>query len=112
MTDELLVRWLALAGARVAAARERLTDLDAAIGDGDHGINLDRGFRELLRRLETGLLPSDPPAAVLEGAVRAAVEAAGGASLAQVCAVADAERATAKLPPDWPDRPGGRAVSR
>jgi len=44
--------------------------------------------------------------------VRAAVEAAGGATLAQVCAVADGERATAKLPPDWPDRPGGRAVAR
>ena len=80
MTDELLVRWLALAGARVAAARERLTDLDAAIGDGDHGINLDRGFRELLRRLETGLLPSDLPAAVLEGAGRALLGTVGGAS--------------------------------
>jgi PTS hybrid protein len=52
---------------------------------------------------------SDGP--LVEGAVRAAVEAAGGASLAQVCAVADRERATAKLPPDWPDRPGGRAVA-
>ena len=80
MTDALLVRWLVLAGARVAAARERLTDLDAAIGDGDHGINLDRGFRELLRRLETGHLASDPPAAVLEGAGRALIGTVGGAS--------------------------------
>lgn len=80
MTDDLLVRWLTLAGARVAAARERLTDLDAAIGDGDHGINLDRGFRELLRRLETGLLARDPPAAVLEGAGRALIGTVGGAS--------------------------------
>lgn len=53
---------------------------------------------------------SDGP--LVEGAVRAAVEAAGGASLAQVCAVADGERATAKLPPDWPARPGGRAVAQ
>jgi len=52
---------------------------------------------------------SDGP--LVEGAVRAAVEAAGGASLAQVCAVADRERATAKLPSDWPDRPDGRAVA-
>jgi dihydroxyacetone kinase-like protein len=80
VTDDLLVRWLTLAGARVAAARERLTDLDAAIGDGDHGINLDRGFRELLRRLETGLLARDPPAAVLEGAGRALIGTVGGAS--------------------------------
>ena len=80
MTDPLLARWLVLAGARVAAARERLTDLDAAIGDGDHGINLDRGFRELLRRLESGLIASHPPAAVLEGAGRALMGTVGGAS--------------------------------
>jgi dihydroxyacetone kinase phosphoprotein-dependent L subunit len=80
VTDDLLVRWLTLAGARVAAARERLTDLDAAIGDGDHGINLDRGFRQLLRRLESGLIASHPPAAVLEGAGRALIGAVGGAS--------------------------------
>lgn len=43
MIDALLVRWLRLAAERVAGARELLTDLDAAIGDGDHGINLDRG---------------------------------------------------------------------
>jgi hypothetical protein len=33
--------------------------------------------------------------------VRAAVEAAGGASLDRVLAVADAEREADKLPPDW-----------
>jgi dihydroxyacetone kinase DhaKLM complex PTS-EIIA-like component DhaM len=53
---------------------------------------------------------SDGP--LVEGAVRAAVEAAGGASLARVRAVADAERATAKLPPDWPGRQDGRGDAR
>jgi len=38
---------------------------------------------------------------LVEGAVRAAVEAAGGSSLERVLAVADAERNTEKLPPDW-----------
>lgn len=38
---------------------------------------------------------------LVEGALRAAVEAAGGAPLAAVVAAADAERFTAKLPPDW-----------
>lgn len=28
-----------------------LTELDSAIGDGDHGINMDRGFRKVLERL-------------------------------------------------------------
>ncbi len=33
--------------------REYLTQLDAAIGDGDHGINLDLGFQAAVRRLTT-----------------------------------------------------------
>ncbi|MFP4198164.1 MAG: dihydroxyacetone kinase subunit DhaL [Halanaerobium sp.] len=32
--------------------REYLTELDAAIGDGDHGINLARGFKKLKEKLE------------------------------------------------------------
>jgi dihydroxyacetone kinase phosphoprotein-dependent L subunit len=85
VNDDLLVRWLTLAGARVAAARERLTDLDAAIGDGDHGINLDRGFRELVRLLEAGLpggivAGSEVSAVVLEAAGRALIGTVGGAS--------------------------------
>jgi dihydroxyacetone kinase-like protein len=85
VNGDLLVRWLTLAAARVAAARQHLTDLDAAIGDGDHGINLDRGFRELVRRLEAGVLGSDgatrgAPATILEGAGRALIGSVGGAS--------------------------------
>ncbi len=38
---------------------------------------------------------------LVEGAVRAAVEAAGGTSRDQVRVAADAERLAAKLPPDW-----------
>jgi len=78
--DELLVRWLRLAAARVGEAREHLTDLDAAIGDGDHGINLDRGFRELVHRLDTGACPADPPSRVLEAAGRTLISTVGGAS--------------------------------
>ncbi len=80
MTDDLLVRWLRLAAVRVAEARERLTDLDAAIGDGDHGINLDRGFRELARRIDAGELPDGPSAAVMEAAGRVLMGTVGGAS--------------------------------
>ena len=78
--DALLLRWLRLAAGRVAEARERLTDLDAAIGDGDHGINLDRGFRELVRRLDADDLPGEPPAAVLAAAGRVLMGTVGGAS--------------------------------
>ena len=80
MMDGLLPRWLRLAAGRVAEARERLTDLDAAIGDGDHGINLDRGFRELARRIDADDLPGEPPAAVLAAAGRVLMGTVGGAS--------------------------------
>ena len=37
-------RWIELAAADVAQQRDYLVDLDRAIGDGDHGENMDRGF--------------------------------------------------------------------
>jgi dihydroxyacetone kinase-like protein len=39
-----VVRWLEALRAVYAENRERLTELDSAIGDADHGINMDRGF--------------------------------------------------------------------
>lgn len=39
-----LARFVALYGERLRAARTHLTQLDSAVGDGDHGINMDRGF--------------------------------------------------------------------
>ncbi|MER7002704.1 dihydroxyacetone kinase subunit DhaL [Dactylosporangium sp. NPDC000555] len=43
--DEALARaWIAAVAEAVRAEADRLTDLDAAIGDGDHGVNLRRGF--------------------------------------------------------------------
>jgi len=49
MTDEIfdarLARaWLAAAAVLIEAHRTELTELDSAIGDGDHGANLSRGF--------------------------------------------------------------------
>ncbi len=77
---------------------------------GSAALALEVALEDLAAGDRARIAVSDGP--LVEGAVRAAVEAAGGASLGQVCAAADGERATAKLPPDWPDRPGGRAVSR
>jgi dihydroxyacetone kinase-like protein len=49
---EGLERWLRETAQSVSAERDRLTALDAAIGDGDHGTNLDRGFTAVLARLD------------------------------------------------------------
>ena len=51
------LRWIELAAADVAQQRDYLVDLDRAIGDGDHGENMDRGFTaavEALREAQPG----------------------------------------------------------
>ena len=44
-------RWIELAAADIAEQRDYLVDLDRAIGDGDHGENMDRGFKAALEAL-------------------------------------------------------------
>ncbi|CCQ25394.1 ADP-binding subunit dhaL [Listeria monocytogenes N53-1] len=41
------LRWLNDFGERVQENKQLLSDLDQAIGDGDHGINMARGLGEL-----------------------------------------------------------------
>lgn len=43
--------WIRRYAAELDAHKERLTQLDAAIGDGDHGINMDRGFKAVCTKL-------------------------------------------------------------
>jgi phosphoenolpyruvate---glycerone phosphotransferase subunit DhaL len=52
-----VARFIELFADRIHAAREELTTLDSAIGDADHGINMDRGMtavRELVPGLRDG----------------------------------------------------------
>ncbi|MFI0357693.1 dihydroxyacetone kinase subunit DhaL [Actinomadura sp. 9N407] len=71
-----LAAWIRHAADLVSADTERLTRLDAAIGDGDHGHNLDRGFSAAV-----AALPEDaPPGKTLIAAGRAIVSKTGGAS--------------------------------
>ena len=46
------LRWIELAAADIAEQRDYLVDLDRAIGDGDHGENMDRGFKAAVEALE------------------------------------------------------------
>lgn len=81
-----LAAWIRHAAELVSADAERLTRLDAAIGDGDHGHNLDRGFRAAVDALAGDALSGDalsgdvPPGKVLVAAGRAIVSKTGGAS--------------------------------
>lgn len=51
ITTAMLLKWLRRAAALVHEQRDYLTELDAAIGDADHGINLDRGFNAIVEML-------------------------------------------------------------
>ncbi|MGH2539012.1 MAG: dihydroxyacetone kinase subunit DhaL [Actinomycetota bacterium] len=44
--------WIRTYADEIAASRDFLTQLDAAIGDADHGINMDRGFQAAVVDLE------------------------------------------------------------
>ena len=47
-----VVRWIRAFAAEVGANKEQLTQLDAAVGDGDHGINMDRGMSAVLVKVD------------------------------------------------------------
>ncbi len=46
-----IVQWLEKTAAVLGENKDYLTGLDAAIGDADHGINMDRGFRKVMGKL-------------------------------------------------------------
>ena len=47
-----ITRWLSEAEQEINAQSDYLTQLDAAIGDGDHGINMRRGFEAVLATVD------------------------------------------------------------
>ncbi|MBP6789303.1 MAG: dihydroxyacetone kinase ADP-binding subunit DhaL [Candidatus Promineofilum sp.] len=53
VTKEQVVRWLESTAAVLAENKGYLTDLDSAIGDADHGTNMDRGFNKVMEKLPT-----------------------------------------------------------
>jgi dihydroxyacetone kinase-like protein len=69
--------WLEAFAARVAENKEYLTQLDAAIGDADHGINIDRGMRAALLKLDG--VSDDDVGALLKTVGMALVSTVGGA---------------------------------
>ena len=74
---ETVKRWLNEAAVAVREQRDYLTQLDAAIGDADHGTNMDRGFTAVVEKLD-GL--EGPPGKLLTTAGSTLVSTVGGAS--------------------------------
>ncbi len=75
--DDLLT-WLKTLRTRFEQNKEYLTELDSAIGDADHGINMNRGFQAAVADLE------DKPPSDISGALKQVsmmlIKKVGGAS--------------------------------
>ena len=76
--SERRAAWLEAFAGEVADNRDLLTRLDSAIGDADHGANLDRGMTAVLTSLESGT--QQTPADVLKSTGMTLVSTVGGAS--------------------------------
>ncbi|MDQ4492258.1 dihydroxyacetone kinase subunit DhaL [Sinomonas sp. ASV486] len=71
-------RWLRESARVIAEHREELIDLDRAIGDGDHGENMDRGFTAIVAKLDDE--SPDSVAAALKMAAMMLMSKVGGAA--------------------------------
>ena len=71
-------RWIELAAADVAEQHDYLVDLDRAIGDGDHGENMDRGFKAAVEVL--GQAQPASVAEVLKTVAKTLMSTVGGAA--------------------------------
>jgi dihydroxyacetone kinase-like protein len=75
---ERVLGWLRTLAAVFAQSKEELTALDAAIGDADHGINMDRGFSAVAADLAAS--PPADIAAALKATAMALIRTVGGAA--------------------------------
>ena len=78
MDAAALQAWVREFARLVASQREHLTELDAAIGDADHGSNMDRGLTAVVAALDA--TPPPDPAALLKQVGMTLVSTVGGAS--------------------------------
>jgi phosphoenolpyruvate---glycerone phosphotransferase subunit DhaL len=81
---DVIDSWLRLAATRLHDEAAALTALDQAIGDGDHGTNMDRGFSAIVAQIDAGAADGDGDramtAARLRGAGRTLISTVGGAA--------------------------------
>ncbi len=78
VTTDTVSDWMNRFAASMQEHREELVRLDTAIGDGDHGTNMDRGMRKALEQL--GAQEQTDAGMVLKTVAMALVSSVGGAA--------------------------------
>ena len=78
VTKEQIVQWLQNFAAVIEQNKDYLTELDSAIGDADHGINMERGFKKVMSQLP-GVADKDI-GSILKTVSMTLISSVGGAS--------------------------------
>jgi dihydroxyacetone kinase-like protein len=78
VSTEDVLRWLEASQKVFAEHRQQLTDLDSAVGDGDFGISLDRGFTAVQAELSAN--PPADPRSVFQNVATVLIKTMGGSS--------------------------------
>lgn len=73
-------RWLLLFAEQIQDNVERLTELDAAIGDADHGVNMQRGLRKVHERLQDPETAGDDIGSLFRTVAMTLISTVGGAA--------------------------------
>ncbi|BBD68605.1 dihydroxyacetone kinase subunit L [Nostoc commune NIES-4072] len=78
VTQAQILQWLQAYATEIEQNKAYLTELDAAIGDADHGINMDRGFKKVSTQLPT--LTDKDISSILKAVSMTLISSIGGAS--------------------------------
>jgi dihydroxyacetone kinase-like protein len=80
MTKEQILLWLQRFATKIEHNKEYLMQLDAAIGDADHGINMERGCKKLLSNLPSLSYKDKDIGTILKKVSMILISHVGGAS--------------------------------
>src|SRR5260370_33397647 len=78
ISSNQIFAWIDRYAAHIAEQKDYLTQLDSAIGDGDHGANMHRGLQAVLKKKAD--LQNDDIGALLKGVAMTLISTVGGAS--------------------------------
>ncbi|MGD1806845.1 dihydroxyacetone kinase subunit DhaL [Dapis sp. BLCC M126] len=78
INKEQIIQWLETVAKVLEENKDYLTELDAAIGDADHGINMNRGFQKVLTQLPT--LTNKDIGSIFKAVSMTLISTIGGAS--------------------------------
>lgn len=78
ITKDSVLQWISALQAAYSEHKAYLTQLDSAIGDADHGINMDRGFTTVKAELEKN--PPQDVGTILKTVAMTLIRTVGGAS--------------------------------